>query len=574
MVKHRFATRLLTLSLAALTFAVMHPAPAAPLGEAGMSGYRNVIFMIPDGCSQSIQTLARWYKGEDLTLDSMNAGMVRTDMMNSVITGSAAAATAFSSGHKTTVRFLGVAPREEDMLSIYDPDDFDDERQYAPLATILEAANQAGKATGLVATSRITHATPAAFACHIRDRGMDNEIMEHMVYNGLTVALGGGRRHLLPDPGCDSGIEGGKRTDCENLEQVLVDRGYEVVTSATALGQLDMASVDKLWGAFDMSHMAPDIDRVYYGMDQPSLAEMTETAIQILNKDEDGFFLMVEGSQVDWAGHNNDPVYMVTDFIAFDDAVRVAVEFAKQDGDTLILAFPDHNTGGMKIGQYDAGPAYTDTTVEDLADPLLGMKVTANSLVAEMDGDYTEASMKASIKALWGIDATEADIAEINALAPSVGLSYALARVISKNHTVIGWTTHGHNGEEVPVWIYPPSESVGVIDNTDLPILGQAGDLDALTEALYVDIDDRFPNQWIIDKTDPANPVLVVRGKVEMPISKDYAIYDGAQFDLGSLVVDAPLFGEQEHRVFVPETAIDLVRQCTGDRGARWRWGR
>jgi alkaline phosphatase len=305
-------------------------------------------------------------------------------------------------------------------------------------------------------------------------------------------------------------------------------------------------------------------------MDQPSLAEMTEAAIEILDKNEHGFFLMVEGSQVDWAGHNNDPVYMVTDFIAFDDAVKVAVDFAKEDGETLVIAFPDHNTGGMKIGQYEALPAYTETTVEDLVEPLLGMRVSANSLVAEMAGDHSDGNMSAVIGEFWGIEATAEDIAEINDLAPSVGLSYALARVISKNHTVVGWTTHGHNGEDVPVWTYPPSESIGVIDNTSLPALGQAGDLDALTEALYVDVDDRFPNQWSIDKTDPANPVLVVRDQVRMPISKDYAIYDGTQFDLGSLVVDAPLFGEQEHRVFVPETAIDLVRQCTGHQGPGW----
>jgi alkaline phosphatase len=105
---------------------------------------------------------------------------------------------------------------------------------------------------------------------------------------------------------------------------------------------------------------------------QPSIAEMTAKAIELLSQDRDGFFLMVEGSQVDWAGHNNDPIYMTTDFLAFDEAVKVACDFADEKGKTLVMAFPDHNTGGMKIGHYYTAMGYTETTIEDLVDPPLG----------------------------------------------------------------------------------------------------------------------------------------------------------------------------------------------------------
>jgi alkaline phosphatase len=552
------------LGLTVALVAILAPTVGA---DGGKRKYKNVIFMVPDGCAPSIQTLARWYQlDEPLTLDSMNAGMVKIHMSNSVITGSAAAATAFSAGHKTTVRFLGVGPRGNDLLD-FGIEPFDPDLAYAPMATILEAAKHKGKSTGLVATSRITHATPAAFASHIPDRGWDNEIMEHMVYNNLTVALGGARRHLLPTS------MGGRRTDGENLEQVLIDRGYDVVLTK---GEMDAVVADrdtKLWGAFNMSHMDAEIDRPQFNPDEPSIAEMTAKAIEVLSQNPHGFFLMVEGSQVDWAGHNNDPIWMVTDFLAFDKAVKVAVDFAKSNNDTLVMAFPDHNTGGMKIGHYDTAMSYTATTTQDLIGPLLGMTCTASAALAQSDGDPA-----AAISDYWGIDPSPECLAEIDALAPSVGTSYAMARSVSKHHTVIGWTTHGHNGEDVPVWIYPEADAIGVINNTDLAhwamatFSGRGGvkTLGEVTEKLYINVEDEFPGEWELDVTDPENPVLVVQGTYEMPISKDYVEVGGMQYDLGSLVVYAPLRDGDasddgsihtvvEDRVYIPETAVDFI---------------
>jgi len=138
---------------------------------------KNVIMMVPDGCSNSLQTLARWKKGEALTLDSILVGAVKTYMANSVITGSAAAVTAFATGQKTTVGFLSVGPRAEDVLTIFKHPG--EETQYRPLATVLEGAKLKGKSIGLVATSTICHATPAGFACHVDNRNKYNEITEH-----------------------------------------------------------------------------------------------------------------------------------------------------------------------------------------------------------------------------------------------------------------------------------------------------------------------------------------------------------------------------------------------------------
>jgi alkaline phosphatase len=509
--------------------------------------WKNIIVMIPDGCDETVQTVARWYKGEDLQLDKMKNGVQKCHMANSIITGSAAASTAFATGHKTTVRFLGVGPRTDDLLTDFVPT----ADPYAPVASILEAAKQKGKATGIVVTCRVTHATPAGFGCHIEDRGWDNDIMEHMVYNNVDVVFGGGFRHLIPSGTTYTTSFGdvwsGKRTDGDNLYQVLLDRGYQFVDNKDDMAALTSG---KAWGLFDDSHMQPDIDRQYFAKHEPSLAEMVAKAIEILSQNKKGFFLMVEGPQVDWAGHNNDPIYMTTDFIAFDDAVKVACDFADQDGKTLVMAYPDHNTGGMKIGHYHTAVAYTETTIEDLVEPLKGMKITSAGLDKMMGGDYSINNIIAKVAKYWALNIDGAEAQEILDYQSSAGVSfnYALAYVISKNHTVIGWTTHGHNGETVPVWVHGGSAPDGVIDNTELATIAaraMAVKLDKVSNHLYVDLDDVTNDYEIVGDLTIGeygllnNLVLKVKG-AEFPINKDYMVYKGRTIKLPGVTVYAP----------------------------------
>jgi alkaline phosphatase len=201
-------------------------------------------------------------------------------MANSVITGSAAAATAFATGHKTTVRFLSVGPRTDDLLTGFEPT----AEPYAPVASILEAAKLKGMATVIVVTSRVTHATPAAFACHIEDRGWDDDIIEHMVYENIDVVFGGGARHLIPSGESYTTSFGdswdGKREDGEDLMQVLINRGYQFIDSQETM---DSLTSGKVWGLFDDSHMQPDIDRQYFAENEPSLADMVGKAIELLS---------------------------------------------------------------------------------------------------------------------------------------------------------------------------------------------------------------------------------------------------------------------------------------------------
>lgn len=510
----------------------------------------NVIVLIPDGCDESVQTLARWYKGEDLQVDSMQGGSAKIHMANSVITGSAAASTAFATGHKTTVRFLGVGPRTGDLLPSVVPT----AAPYAPVASVLEAAKLDGKATGLVATSRISHATPAAFGCHIEDRGWDNDIIEHMVYNNIDVIFGGGARHLISEDYITTFGDtwGAKRTDGQNLMQVLLDRGYQLVDNKDDMTAL---TTGKVWGMFDDSHMDPDMDREALHPTQPAIADMTAKAIELLSQDRDGFFLMVEGSQVDWAGHNNDPKYMLTDFLAFDEAVKVAVDFAKRDGNTIVLAFPDHNTGGMTVGNY--GLSYTDLGEDELLDPLRGMTMTANALVSNIE-TWDIAGIQDALKEYWNIDCSEEVAQEIIEYAKTRGKSYSIARIVSENYTAIGWTSHGHDAGTVPVWVYG-TDINGTIDNTELAKIvadAMGVDLDSTTKKLYVDIKDVTSDYEI----DMDNDVLTV-GEAIFPLGADYMVVEGKTIRLPGVTVYTSGDDDVAETIYISKKAIRKLKK-------------
>jgi alkaline phosphatase len=513
---------------------------------------KNVIVMVPDGCSASIQTLARWVKGAPLNLDGLNTGSVKTYMANSVITGSAAAATAFATGHKTSVRFLGVGPSEtspkgDDLgfLPTFTPT----AAPFAPVESILEVAKRNGKATGLIATSRITHATPAAYACHIDDRGKDNEIMEHMVYQDIDVVFGGGARHLTPENETYETSFGDKwdglRTDGEDLIKVLLDREYAFVDSKDGMNAVTSGRV---WGMFDDSHMDPDLDRDDFHPTQPSIAEMTRKAIELLSQNPDGFFLMVEGSQVDWAGHANDPVYMVSDFLAFDDAVGQVLEFAKADKRTLVMIFPDHNTGALSIGheQGPGAPSYTSTSFEALIDPIKDATITVQGLLEIMPNPPSPEDVQKAFLQYWGNYWADMRYDQAEKIANLGKDSYGVSEYLSCEFMAFGWTTHGHSGEDVPLWSYGPNRPVGTFDNTDLAtIAADAFGFNLMGSAAWFEVDDSK-----LDMTDSENPVVKI-GRWRYPVGKDYKVSaNGRRIRYFSdITVWAPAVG----KVYIPK---------------------
>lgn len=302
---------------------------------------RNIILMISDGMGPASITMARDYAQAilgrpGLTLDEIQVGAVRTRSANSRVTDSAAGATAYSTGVKTYNGAIAV------------------DTMHQPLGTVLEAAEAEGMATGLIARSRITHATPAAFAAHVHGRDMENEIAAQMMVQGIDVLFGGGLQHFVPSD------EGGVRTDGRNLLDEARAQGYHVLMSkeefmsatsrpVLSLFEGDQAHLVDVLNMLpkDAGDMPPEIDRDTLTF--PSLAQMTSKAIELLKDNPKGFFLMIEGSRIDDLAHFNDAAGHLHEILAYDDAVGVAFDFARRDGQTLVVSVSDHETGGLSV---------------------------------------------------------------------------------------------------------------------------------------------------------------------------------------------------------------------------------
>ncbi|MBE0432980.1 alkaline phosphatase [candidate division WOR-3 bacterium] len=530
--------------------------------------FHNVIVLVPDGCGVAHMTIARWCKGAPLTQDSMDVSLVRTHCANSMITGSAAAATAFATGFKSwedseKAKLLSMRP---DSLLIPEPRALPGLEQWRPSATVLEGARLAGKAVGLVATCRISHATPAAYASHWHSRDDNNIIMEQMVYQGIDVVFGGGFRYLISR---DSDVPGsasrGLRRDGEDLHEVLLARGNEFITTKDELLGLD-EETRRVWGMFAPNHMAHDIDRHYLAPHEPSLAEMTQKAIEVLSRDPDGFFLLVEGSQVDWSAHDNDPVGVVTDYLAFDRAVKVALDFARSPSGqrTLVVVLPDHGTGGMSLGREGVN-SYTftpDKMAGWIKRPLL-TAAGVGALITEDAGDTDPSVIRQIVSEYYGIDELTAGEMEmiLTELAdtPYVHLDAVLGPMLSRR-AGIGWTTFDHTGTDVPMFSFGFDRAPQTVDNTEIANLcaqAMGFDLRDLTERLFTDAGVLFDNCTITIDTagveDSMGQLVVERDgkKAQFPLFKNIMVVQDDTVSLEGLTI----YSLKAHKVFLPRQA-------------------
>lgn len=295
---------------------------------------KNIIIMIPDGMGLSDVTAARIYKngpnGNPLSFETLeNIGYQRTHSANSTVTDSAAAASAWACGEKFNNGEICYHSKD----GSYNP-------------TVLELAKYKGKATGLVATSTITHATPAAWASHVNSRSCETEIAKQYIENtGVDVMLGGGRKKFNPDSPDDCGARG-------NFIEIAKEKGYTVVYKRSEMGNAVNSGAKKLLGLFADEALTPEKDRSS-DTEEPRLPEMTSAALTLLEKNRNGFFLMVEGSQVDSANHNNDLEYQITETLAFDEAVKVVLDWintsSRRKSETLLIVVADHETGGFAV---------------------------------------------------------------------------------------------------------------------------------------------------------------------------------------------------------------------------------
>jgi alkaline phosphatase len=312
-------------------------------------GTKNVILLVGDGMGQSAITAARWekagknlgtYATTRLSMDSMeHSCTVLTYAADSFITDSSSAGTAFACGEKTD---NGVVC--QDQTAVFRVSNGRN------LTSILELAGKSGRATGLVSTTRITHATPAVFYAHINDRDNETVIAEQLLESKVNVAYGGAAAYFVPKGSKDPFGKSSKRTDSRDLTAEAQSLGYKVIYNTTGMSSL-APSDRKVIGLFNSSHMAYEFERA--GTTEPSLSEMTESSIRILSQDKDGFFLMVEGGRIDHAGHARLSGAEIQDTLEFDDAVKVALDYAKRT-DTLVLVTADHETGGLSLGAMNA----------------------------------------------------------------------------------------------------------------------------------------------------------------------------------------------------------------------------
>ncbi|MDY6908357.1 MAG: alkaline phosphatase [Thermodesulfobacteriota bacterium] len=242
---------------------------------------------------------------------------------------------------------------------------------------------------------------------------------------------------------------------------------------------------------------------------------------------------------------------MVTDLLAFDDAVAVALEFAKQNGDTAVLAFSDHACGGMSIGNAQTTSTYSKMTYESVVDAIKRATLTAEGVALKIGVDQSEAHIRSVLSEYWGVDdLTDEEVAAIRDSDES-GLIDAIVPIMSVRSN-IGWTTGGHTGEDLFFYHYGLNLPTGTLENTDLAhgsaaILGfSLKDVDAWLFRSADAIAAEYGATHYIDRSDPQNPVLVIQNgwTARFPFSKDLLILDGEEFRLKAPTVFAPNTGK------------------------------
>lgn len=426
---------------------------SGPWGPGGKpAGKRNLIFMVSDGMGPTSLSMTRSFRQftEDLpvddvlVLDQHHIGTSRTRSSSSLVTDSAAGATAFSCGFKSYNGAISVLP------------------DHSPCGTVLEAAALAGYKTGLVVTTRLTDATPACFASHANMRSYEDSIAEqeageHPLGRVVDLMFGGGRCHFLP-----KSTEGSCRGDERDIVEVASKNGFNYLQDRAGFDALSGGSDAKLpmLGLFAEKDIPFEIDRRSQNDVYPSLEEMARTALTALSEatrdSEQGFFLMIEGSRIDHAGHGNDPAAQVHEVMAYDRAFAAVVDFLEKDSTPgVLVSTSDHETGGLAAARqlHKTYPEYLW-----LPGVLANASHSSEYAYAKLK-EYNagtgkkgkNSKQKEFIQTLlnqdFGIqDSTDKEIDLLLQPDPEVSSSYVLADMISRR-AQIGWTTHGHSGK-------------------------------------------------------------------------------------------------------------------------------
>jgi alkaline phosphatase len=414
---------------------------------------KNIILMIGDGLGPAHVQIAWLYATRQLgkalvmtdVMDNGCTAYMVNDTADSTVTESAAAAVQMATGVKTLAKVIGIGPDGK------------------VLETILEIAQEKGKATGLVTTSRITDATPAGFVAHVAHRSEQEKIADQLVKSDVNILFGGGKDFFLSE------AKKGKRKDRTNLLDEARQNGYVVVETVE---EMKKAQGEKILGLFNQRYMRFEIDRK--GSTEPSLAEMTAKALRVLSKKKEGFFLMVEGGRIDHAAHHYDIASVISDTLAFDEAVKVAYDFQKANLDTLLIITADHETGGLVVLPYTlTSKEYEGINLEAIS-KIRGSFIRRNE---ELGDDPSLDKIKVVMKKYYDVDLTEDQVRVIqeNPLKQLDSRHFSkygnapIAFVLRLHHR-IGWATDSHTATPLFLWgIGPYSEKIkGWKHNTEL----------------------------------------------------------------------------------------------------------
>lgn len=438
------------------------------------SGKRNLIFMVSDGMGPTSLSLTRSFMqfqngapfNEQLVIDQHLIGQSRTRSSSSLITDSAAGATAFSCAQKSYNGAISVTPDHE------------------PCGTVLEAAKKAGYMTGLVVTTRITDATPACFAAHVNMRSEEDRIAEQMVGDhplGRVVDLmfGGGRCHFLSNSTGDSSC----RADDKDIVGVAKKNGFNYISDRAGFDNLKGgASVDfPMLGLFAATDIPYEIDRRNQNDIYPSLHEMAEAAMKALShatRDSDkGFFLMIEGSRIDHAGHHNDPAAQVHEVLAYDKTFNSVLNFIKKEKtQTVMVSTSDHETGGLAAARqlHASYPEYLwyPSPLANASHSAEHLALAYNTFLAtKPSADQTADFIRDSITTGLGIHDFNDD--EVNNLVKDPATSlYQYADMISRRSQT-GWSTHGHSAADVNIYTSDPEAAHALQGNHENTEVGQ-----------------------------------------------------------------------------------------------------
>ncbi|KAI8378575.1 alkaline-phosphatase-like protein [Blakeslea trispora] len=413
---------------------------------------KNVIMMISDGLGPASVAFARTYyqiinnKPYDfeMPLDKIHIGQSRTRSASTLVTDSAAGATAFSCNIKTFNGAVGVGPKKN------------------PCGTLLESAKHAkNMLTGLVATSRITHATPASFSAHVENRDNENAIAKQQIGDnplGRSVDLmfGGGYCHFLPKT-----QKNGCRFDGRHLfEEAKSIYNWTTVmyNDKEAYDHLPIdASILPVISLFSPDHLAYEIDRD--ASKEPSLSEMSKKALDILFKatkdKEEGFFLMIEGSRIDMAAHSNDAPTHVHEILEYQKAVELVMRYVDDHPDTIMISTSDHETGGLSLAR-QVSKAYPEYLwYPDVLTKVKSSAVNLSKLI-KAEKNLTQDFITNNIlrERLGIMDATEEEVHVLmKPNASPKALEEYLADMVSIR-AQLGWATHGHSGVDVNLYAY------------------------------------------------------------------------------------------------------------------------